>query len=102
MDEATVHLLIVEVDSALAAAIAHWATRRGHTAELATDLEGSRKALAEATFVTTSQTSIPSAPDAARARYSSSSELSLIATQLYQKVSKPLRRSASPRPSVRL
>ena len=41
-------------------------------------------------------------PDGRGLSYSSSSEFSLTATQLYQKVSKPLRRSASPRPSVTL
>ncbi len=50
MDETKVHLLIVEDDRALSAAIAHWADRRGHTAEQATDVEGCRKALAEGTF----------------------------------------------------
>ena len=50
MNETTVNLLIVEDDSSLAAAIAHWATRSGYTAELASDLDACHRALAEGTF----------------------------------------------------
>ena len=50
MDEAITHLLIVEDDHSVATAIAHWARRRGFTAELALNLEECRRALYEGSF----------------------------------------------------
>jgi ActR/RegA family two-component response regulator len=50
MEEANIHLLIVEDDRSVASAIVRWARRRGFTAELALDLDECRRALDEGSF----------------------------------------------------